>query len=701
MFPIIAVERSRPGMTTTGLNFLISGISNVSTVDDFKKENEIVDVHRINMNDVHRISMTFGCKKPGRTFSGKVHIMIGSDDISQALHYLFSKATAEVKKFVKPEMLNKISFEKNGILFSRTRLLDGQRFQETGGLEDLNILTDLNIRVFTPVVERYSPLSYSIADYIHRVISKHKGYENCYRESLNYCFIIQGMSVFREINDDCIKCSKLRKKFFETSMGPLSDAQLMIAPAFWVCQVDIFGPCQVFAPGHSMPKRGKPPVEAKVYVLMFVCPTTKACNMQVIEAKSADGIIDGINRLGCEVGVPSFVYTDQDSGIMKALSEAEVNVRDLQFVLHKEKGINFRVCPVSGHNWSGACERKIRSLQECLMRCDFGLMRLHATGYQTLCKLIENDLNNVPLGYSYGRDSNNSPILKLLCPNMLRIGRINSRALEGPITLPKGPSVLMERVEKCYWAFYNIWNTCLLPKMMKINKWYTDKEELKIGDIVYFRKEENVLSSRYTVGKITDVVRSKDGVVRRAWVQYQNASESQPRTTDRAARSLIKLFHVDDTIWSDDMQAVQELLNSLQKEIQAPAVHSKRHKMEKVGDKGLKYKIFFDKNKDEAVLGQKIDAWVAAKRKCKNKQGCCCASHCAFACNAAKNKSLIISTYSFPDQYEFLDLFDRSWLDDDTYEEDVAQSSYFSTGVSALISSVNMDLSDGFFDAQE
>ena len=336
MFPIIAVERSRPGMTTTELNFLISGISNVSTVDDFKKENEIVDVHRIDMNDVHRISMTFGCKKPGRTFSGKVHIMIGSDDISQALHYLFSKATAEVKKFVKPEMLNKISFEKNGILFSRTRLLDGQRFQETGGLEDLNILNDLNIRVFTPVVERYSPLSYSIADYIHRVISKHKGYENCYRESLNYCFIIQGMSVFREINDDCIKCSKLRKKFFETSMGPLSDAQLMIAPAFWVCQVDIFGPCQVFAPGHSMSKRGKPPVEAKVYVLMFVCPTTKACNMQVIEAKSADGIIDGINRLGCEVGVPSFVYTDQDSGIMKALSEAEVNVRDLQFVLHKE-----------------------------------------------------------------------------------------------------------------------------------------------------------------------------------------------------------------------------------------------------------------------------------------------------------------------------------------------------------------------------
>ena len=87
----------------------------------------------------------------------------------------------------------------------------------------------------------------------------------------------------------------------------------------------------------------------------------------------------------------------------------------------------------------GAVERKIKTIQECLEKCDFANLRCHATGLQTLMKLIENEINNVPLGYSYGRDANNSPLLKLIFPNMLKIGRMNHRALDGPVRMPKGP----------------------------------------------------------------------------------------------------------------------------------------------------------------------------------------------------------------------------------------------------------------------
>ena len=65
----------------------------------------------------------------------------------------------------------------------------------------------------------------------------------------------------------------------------------------------------------------------------------------MIEAKTADGVVEGINRLGCEVGVPSFVLVDQDSSILKVLGEAEVKLKDLQLVLYKEKGIKLRTCP--------------------------------------------------------------------------------------------------------------------------------------------------------------------------------------------------------------------------------------------------------------------------------------------------------------------------------------------------------------------
>ena len=44
-----------------------------------------------------------------------------------------------------------------------------------------------------------------------------------------------------------------------------------------------------------MKTRTKAAVEVKCYVLVFVCPTTKLINLQVIESKSADGVVDGVN----------------------------------------------------------------------------------------------------------------------------------------------------------------------------------------------------------------------------------------------------------------------------------------------------------------------------------------------------------------------------------------------------------------------
>ena len=175
------------------------------------------------------------------------------------------------------------------------------------------------------------------------------------------------------------------------------------------------------------------------------CPVTKMVNLQVIESKSADGILDGITRLACEVGVPTLLLVDQDSGVMKALREAECDIKNLDMKVHKEKGMRFKTCPVSGHNYHGLVEVKIRTVQECLATCDLDKLRLHATGLQTLCKLVENDMNNLPMGFSYARDANNSPLLKLIFPNMLRIGRMNTRSLDGPIKLPEGRMDLLSK----------------------------------------------------------------------------------------------------------------------------------------------------------------------------------------------------------------------------------------------------------------
>ena len=88
---------------------------------------------------------------------------------------------------------------------------------------------------------------------------------------------------------------------------------------------------------------------------------------------------------------------------------------------------------------------------------------------------------------------------------MLRIGRINNRCLEGPIKLPDGPGDLMSKIVRCFNAFFQIWNETMVPKLIKQNKWYSSKSELKMGDIVFFQKVENDLASKWTLGRIDDV----------------------------------------------------------------------------------------------------------------------------------------------------------------------------------------------------
>ena len=64
-----------------------------------------------------------------------------------------------------------------------------------------------------------------------------------------------------------------------------------------------------------------------------------------------------------------------------------------------------------------------------------------------------------PLALNMIRDQDNTKTLKILTPNMMRLGRINTRALSGPLRLPNGASDMVERVVKLYVAWYKVQGT--------------------------------------------------------------------------------------------------------------------------------------------------------------------------------------------------------------------------------------------------
>ena len=58
-------------------------------------------------------------------------------------------------------------------------------------------LDSLGINIRTPIVDRYSPLAYAIAQHIHYEVSGHSGLETCNRLSLERVFILKGVSLYR------------------------------------------------------------------------------------------------------------------------------------------------------------------------------------------------------------------------------------------------------------------------------------------------------------------------------------------------------------------------------------------------------------------------------------------------------------------------------------------------------------------------
>ena len=568
--------------------------------------------------------ISWGASKPLFSSREQVVMHITDEDISMALEYWYTKGTREVIKYNKKEFLDKSAVLRNGILFCRSRIMDCQRFITAGGFPKTTLGKELGLNFMTPMLDRFSPIAYSVAKFIHEEVGKHAGYETSYRLSLGYCHIIQGASLFREIGDECVKCKMLRKKYIEVVMGPVSDHQLTISPPFYSAFCDLDGPYKVYVPGRERETRHTKADGVKVYIMTFICPVTKILNLQVIESKTADGVLEGLTRLGCEQGFPKYLILDQDSSFMKAVEEAEISLKDLQLRSFKEHGILCEKAPVSGHNFTGLVERKIKTVQECFSKINLESQRLHATGLQTLAKLVETSINNLPMGFSYGRDSNNTPLLRIITPNLMKIGRLNSRALDGPVRFPSGPKDIMMKVEKVFDAFYRIWNSSMVPKLIQQPKWFKDSPEVKADDVVYFQKDKSELSSPWTVGQVESVTKSKDGVVRRACVRYYNHSENQPRFTDRAVRSLVRLFNIEDNYFISDMAKVEEMMSELSK--------SK--------EEVLKVKPTKLVRNEDGTYTVKVKAAIV--KRCK----CCCSGHCKLYTHnqAGKVTSMIVAT---------------------------------------------------------
>ena len=215
----------------------------------------------------------------------------------------------------------------------------------------------------------------------------------------------------------------------------------------------------------------------------------------------------------------------------------------------------------------------------------------------------------------------------------------------------------------------------MVPRLIPQPKWFKESPELKVEDIVYFQKTENELSSDWTAGQIDSVIRSRDGVVRRANVRYFNHSKKEPRLSDRAVRSLVRLFNIEDNYFISDMAEVEAMMFDLQKK-----TDEERKKVESIKLIKSKYGNYRVKTKDEE-----------SRKSC----GCCCLSHCKLSIHSLSGHLMGVSMAA---RVQELDAFDMSIYEyPHIYEKDLVDGDDVSEFDEPISSSLLVDRKDDIY----
>lgn len=406
-----------------------------------------------------------------------------------------------------------------------------------------DVIKDLSTATFcVPLVEKHSPIAYSIINEVHWFdpIPKHSGVETVHRQVLRKAFVMEARDLIKKFRKGCERCRYLTKRTIDVAMGPISTHNMTIAPAFYITQVDLAGYFKSYSPHNKR-------ATVKVWFAVFCCATTSSVCIKVMDDYSSSAFIQCFIRFSCDVGYPKMILCDEGS---QRLQDIQLSFLDLKNVLHRNHDVDFEMCPVGGHNFHGKVERKICEIRSSMEK-NMHYERLSILQWETLAAEVANTINDLPL--ALGNVCGEFENMDLITPNRLRLGRNNNRSPVDPLNVTSSPAKFFKDNQRIFQSWFESWLISYVPNLMNHPKWFSSSRNTKPGDVVLFLKRDGVLASTYQYGMVKDVHTSSDGRIRKVVVTYRNHHEKFDRVTNRAVRELVLIHPVDE------LNIIQEL----------------------------------------------------------------------------------------------------------------------------------------------
>ena len=474
-----------------------------------------------------------------------IQVILTEKEITAAKNYFFMKSTIELKHFTGLKKIKILSVEKDGIIYHTERILNMEDTTIVGRFNQS--IKDLTATSFiVPMLEKYSPVAVSIINEVHwyHPSVNHAGVETTLRHVNQQVYVIEGRTIVKSIRKSCQRCRYILKRTLDVVMGPVSKHVLNIAPAFYSTQVDLCGPFQCYSYHHKR-------TTIKIWLLVFCCATTSTTIIKVMEDYSTQAFIQSFIRFSCDVGYPKTLLVDAGSQLVRGCQDMRFSFHDVKYQLHTNQYVDFEVCPVGGHNEHGRVERKIKEIKMSMEKV-MQTQRLSIMQWETLGASISNSINNMPI--VIGSVTSDLENLDIITPNRLRLGRNNDRSPIEPVIVESNPRKIIDDNRKIFQSWFENWLLTHVPKLINQQKWFRSDDQLSVGDIVLFLKNDSVLSSTYQYGMIVNLEQSNDGIVRRVVIKYKNSSENVFRETKRSVRSIVVINRCNEISFLNEIQ---------------------------------------------------------------------------------------------------------------------------------------------------
>ncbi|XP_065131850.2 uncharacterized protein [Paramisgurnus dabryanus] len=332
----------------------------------------------------------------------------------------------------------------------------------------------------------------------------------------------------------CVVCRRLRGKSEVQKMADLPVDRVSTEPPFTYVGTDVFGPWTISARrtrgGH---------VNSKRWAVLFTCLAIRAVHIEVVESMDTSCFINAMRRFIAIRGPikqmrsdrgTNFVGACRELGIPSNLDEAKVS----RFLA--EQGCSWIFNPPHASHMGGAWERMIGITRKILdsMMLQLGPSKITHEVLTTFLAEVTAIINSRPL-IPVSVDPEDPLILTPATLLTQKYGSCPNVELDHTDLYRRQ----WKRVQNLASTFWDRWRKQYLSTLQPRKKWQFKNQDITTGSVVLM-KDSQSKRNQWPLGRITKVLPSGDGRVRKVEIKIVNKGE--PKVFVRPITEVVMLI---------------------------------------------------------------------------------------------------------------------------------------------------------------